>query len=115
MTTPADSPPALELRDIEMHYGFVRALDGIDMHVMPGEVVALLGDNGAGKSTLLKVMSGAHKPSHGSIHVHGVQPYWAIVATGALLLGSLMFERALQTAVSERLMSANLSVHAKQG
>ena len=40
---------------------------------MPGEVVALLGDNGAGKSTLLKVMSGAHKPSHGSIHVHGVQ------------------------------------------
>ena len=65
--------PALKLTDIELHYGFVRALDGIDMHVMPGEVVALLGDNGAGKSTLLKVMSGAHKPSHGSIHVHGVQ------------------------------------------
>jgi len=64
---------ALRLTDIELHYGFVRALDGIDMHVMPGEVVALLGDNGAGKSTLLKVMSGAHKPSHGSIHVHGVQ------------------------------------------
>ena len=62
-------PPArraLELTDIELHYGFVRALDGIDMHVMPGEVVALLGDNGAGKSTLLKVMSGAHKPSHGT-------------------------------------------------
>ena len=55
--------PALELTDIELHYGFVRALDGIDLHVMPGEVVALLGDNGAGKSTLLKVMSGAHKPS----------------------------------------------------
>ena len=65
--------PALELTGIEMHYGFVRALDGIDMHVMPGEVVALLGDNGAGKSTLLKVMSGAHKPSHGTIQVHGVE------------------------------------------
>jgi simple sugar transport system ATP-binding protein len=73
MTTTPASPAALQLSDIELHYGFVRALDGIDMHVMPGEVVALLGDNGAGKSTLLKVMSGAHKPSHGSIHVHGVQ------------------------------------------
>src|SRR6185436_12142136 len=51
----------------------------------------------------------------GGLTIRGVQPYWAIVATGALLLGSLMFERALQTAVSERLMSANLSVHAKQG
>jgi simple sugar transport system ATP-binding protein len=63
--------PALQLSDIELHYGFVRALDGIDFHVEPGEVVALLGDNGAGKSTLLKVMSGAHRPSHGSIRVHG--------------------------------------------
>src|SRR6478752_1991618 len=63
--------PALELSGIELHYGFVRALDGIDFHVEPGEVVGLLGDNGAGKSTLLKVMSGAHRPSHGSIHVRG--------------------------------------------
>src|SRR3954449_7801857 len=63
--------PALELSGIEMHYGFVRALDDIDFHVEPGEVVALLGDNGAGKSTLLKVMSGAHKPSHGVIRVRG--------------------------------------------
>jgi simple sugar transport system ATP-binding protein len=65
--------PALELSGIEMHYGFVRALDGIDFHVDPGEVVALLGDNGAGKSTLLKVMSGAHRPSHGAIRVNGAE------------------------------------------
>ncbi|GAA4369120.1 ATP-binding cassette domain-containing protein [Nocardioides caricicola] len=65
--------PALELSGIELHYGFVRALDGIDFQVQPGEVVGLLGDNGAGKSTLLKVMSGAHRPSHGSIRVHGVE------------------------------------------
>src|SRR6185503_9152530 len=49
--------PALELRDIDMHYGYVRALDGIDVAVRQGEVLGLLGDNGAGKSTLLKVMS----------------------------------------------------------
>ncbi|KQW47251.1 hypothetical protein ASC77_12250 [Nocardioides sp. Root1257] len=63
--------PALDLQGIEMHYGFVRALDGIDIHVNAGEVVALLGDNGAGKSTLLKVMSGAHRPSGGTIRVRG--------------------------------------------
>jgi ABC-type sugar transport system ATPase subunit len=67
----SESQPALELRAVDMHYGYVRALDRIDFHVMPGEVVGLLGDNGAGKSTLLKVMSGAHRPSEGSITVFG--------------------------------------------
>jgi ABC-type sugar transport system ATPase subunit len=63
--------PTLRLTGIDMHYGFVRALNGIDFHVNPGEVVGLLGDNGAGKSTLLKVMSGAHRPSGGTIRVNG--------------------------------------------
>jgi len=63
--------PALELRDIDMHYGYVRALDGIDVAVRQGEVLGLLGDNGAGKSTLLKVMSGAHQPTSGTILVRG--------------------------------------------
>src|SRR6187200_465249 len=70
MTEVSTGTPALELSAIDLHYGFVRALDSVDFHVMPGEVVALLGDNGAGKSTLLKVMSGAHRPSAGSIRVH---------------------------------------------
>ena len=65
--------PALELRKIDMHYGYVRALDAIDIAVQQGEVVGLLGDNGAGKSTLLKVMSGAHQPTGGTILVHGEQ------------------------------------------
>jgi len=66
-----DTAPALELSGIDMHYGYVRALDQIDFRVANGEVVALLGDNGAGKSTLLKVMSGAHRPTAGTIRVHG--------------------------------------------
>ena len=66
-----DAPAALELTGIDMHYGYVRALDQIDFHVMNSEVVALLGDNGAGKSSLLKVMSGAHRPTAGTIRVHG--------------------------------------------
>ena len=69
---PENTPaPALELTGVDMHYGYVRALAGIDFHVMPGEVVGLLGDNGAGKSTLLKIMSGAHRPSGGVLAVHG--------------------------------------------
>ena len=71
--TASGATPALELTGIEMHYGYVRALADIDFHVMPGEVVGLLGDNGAGKSTLLKVMSGAHRPSGGTVAVHGKQ------------------------------------------
>jgi len=65
--------PALELRGIEKHYGFVKALDKVDFHAAAGEVVALVGDNGAGKSTLLKVMSGAHRPTQGVTLVNGVE------------------------------------------
>ncbi|QJU52353.1 ATP-binding cassette domain-containing protein [Herbiconiux sp. KACC 21604] len=65
--------PAFELDDICVHYGFLRALDGVSLRVAPGEVVALLGDNGAGKSTLLKVMSGAHRPTTGTIRVNGIE------------------------------------------
>jgi simple sugar transport system ATP-binding protein len=64
---------ALELRGIDQHYGYVKALDGIDISVGPGQVLGLLGDNGAGKSSLLKVMSGAHLPTHGTILVNGAE------------------------------------------
>jgi ABC-type sugar transport system ATPase subunit len=67
----ADNVAGLRLSGIGLNYGFVRALDGVDFEVQPGEIVALLGDNGAGKSTLLKVMSGAHRPSDGAIEVDG--------------------------------------------
>lgn len=70
MTT-TTTTTGLKLSGIDLNYGFVKALDGVDFEVRPGEIVALLGDNGAGKSTLLKVMSGAHRPSAGTIEVGG--------------------------------------------
>lgn len=69
-----------------------------------------------GRGSLPRVLVGAlilATISNG-LTIRGIQPYWATVCTGALLLGSLAFERVLQTAVSERLMAANLSVHQKK-
>jgi ribose transport system permease protein len=70
-----------------------------------------------GRGSLPRVLVGALilATIANGLTIRGIQPYWATVTTGALLIGSLLFERLLQNAVSERLMSANLSVHAKQG
>jgi D-xylose transport system ATP-binding protein len=61
----AETTPLLELRGITKRFGAVRALNGVDFRVMPGEVVGLVGDNGAGKSTLVKVISGIHPGDEG--------------------------------------------------
>ena len=63
--------PVLEVRGIAKQYPGVRALDGVDFDVLPGEVHVLLGPNGAGKSTLIKCVSGAVAPSEGEILVEG--------------------------------------------
>ncbi|WP_186223853.1 ATP-binding cassette domain-containing protein, partial [Burkholderia gladioli] len=54
------SEPLLEMRGIVKSFGGVKALDGIDLVVRPGECVGLCGENGAGKSTLMKVLSGVY-------------------------------------------------------
>lgn len=52
-------------------YGPVRAVDGVDLHVAAGEVVALLGPNGAGKSTTIKAITGMLRPTRGAIEILG--------------------------------------------
>ena len=61
----------LELRDITHDYGRIRALEGVNFHIAPNEIVGLVGDNGAGKSTLIKILSGIIQPTHGDILVEG--------------------------------------------
>ena len=63
--------PFLEVRDIVKNFGGVRALDGVNMAVWPGEVLCLAGENGCGKSTLIKVISGVHAPDAGRILIDG--------------------------------------------
>ena len=59
--------PVLRLEGIVKTFPGVRALDGVSLSVMPGEVHALMGENGAGKSTLMKVLGGIHQPNEGRI------------------------------------------------
>lgn len=61
----------VEMRNISIHFGGVRAVDDVSVDLQPGEVVALLGHNGAGKSTLIKILSGAYRADSGEIHVNG--------------------------------------------
>ncbi|GJF33618.1 sugar ABC transporter ATP-binding protein [Kitasatospora sp. NE20-6] len=67
----AEEAPLLTLRGIVKTFPGVRALDGVDLTVRPGEVHCLLGQNGAGKSTLIKVLSGVHRPDAGELRWQG--------------------------------------------
>ncbi|WP_205707272.1 sugar ABC transporter ATP-binding protein [Kineococcus vitellinus] len=64
----AGAGPLLLVRGVTKDFSGVRALDGVDLEVRPGEVHCLLGQNGAGKSTLIKVLAGAHRPTAGTLH-----------------------------------------------
>jgi fructose transport system ATP-binding protein len=63
--------PIIEARGLVKHYGQVVALDGADLELYPGEILAIIGDNGAGKSTLIKALSGAIHPDEGEISLDG--------------------------------------------
>jgi branched-chain amino acid transport system ATP-binding protein len=61
----------LELREVEVAYGNIRALKGISLTVDEGELVTLIGSNGAGKSTTLKTISGLLRPRSGTLSYRG--------------------------------------------
>jgi fructose transport system ATP-binding protein len=71
MVTTDQPTPVLSARGLSKSYGRVSALDQADFDLMPGEVLAVIGDNGAGKSTLIKALSGALRPDAGEIRIDG--------------------------------------------
>jgi branched-chain amino acid transport system ATP-binding protein len=63
--------PLLELKDLQVAYGGIQAVKGIDLHVDQGELVCLIGANGAGKTTTLKGITGLQPVKSGKIHYAG--------------------------------------------
>ncbi|WP_052112209.1 ATP-binding cassette domain-containing protein [Knoellia subterranea] len=63
--------PVLSARNLVITFGRVVGLDGVDLDLYPGEILAVIGDNGAGKSTLIKCLTGAYVPDSGTITMNG--------------------------------------------
>ena len=89
----------LEVSRLEVAYGGIRAVKGIDLRVAPGEVVALIGANGAGKTTTLKALAGLLAPRGGTVTYDGEnvtgKPAYHLVRHGLALVpeGRGMFPR----------------------
>ncbi|MFJ1765327.1 ABC transporter ATP-binding protein [Amycolatopsis sp. NPDC088138] len=85
---------AIHLTGLRKHYGDVHAVDGVDLTIAPGEVVALLGPNGAGKSTTVDMILGLSTPDSGEVRVFGRKPIDAVRAglIGAMLQGGALMD-----------------------
>ena len=68
---PGKNVPLLSVRGIYKSFGLNAVLKGIDLDVMPGEVLALIGGNGAGKSTLMKIIMGIYSHDSGQLSMNG--------------------------------------------
>ncbi len=66
-----DAEPILSARNLGISFGRVVGLEGVDLDLYRGEVLAVIGDNGAGKSTLIKCLTGAYQPSEGEVFLDG--------------------------------------------
>lgn len=67
----AESPVVVKGRNLGKSYGTITAVEGVDIDIRKGEILAIIGDNGAGKSTLVRILTGVTKPDSGSIEVNG--------------------------------------------
>jgi branched-chain amino acid transport system ATP-binding protein len=80
----------LKARNLEAGYGDLRVIKGLSLHVLPGEIVAIIGANGAGKSTLLGSLAGLVRPGAGSVTLRGADVTGArperILASGCSLV-----------------------------
>jgi ABC-2 type transport system ATP-binding protein len=98
---------AVHLDGVVKRFGAVTAVNGIDLRIRPGEVVALLGPNGAGKTTTVDMLLGLSSPTEGSVRVYGRPPHdavalglvSAVMQTGGLLKDYTVEETVRLTAV----------------
>jgi simple sugar transport system ATP-binding protein len=98
----SSNPVLLEARRLSKVYGHVTALSDVDLTVRGGEILALVGDNGAGKSTLVKVLSGAIKPTAGTIKVEGADVDFSSPADAAAV--------GIQTVYQDLALAGDISI-----
>ena len=110
----------LEIRDLHLYYGRIRAVQGVDLAVAAGEIVALVGANGAGKSSILKAIAGLERPERGAIRFLGRDiAGWpahralgagiAYVPEGRLIVGTLSVRDNLKLGAYARRGAADLA------
>lgn len=105
--------PLLEASGIEKRYGATRALDGVDISIGRGEVLALVGENGAGKSTLGKTLAGAVIPDAGTIKIDGTVV--SFHSTAEALQHGIAIVLQEFNLIPEMTVSENLSLTRAQG
>jgi ABC-2 type transport system ATP-binding protein len=101
-----EMPLAVDLAGIYKHFGHVHAVDGVDLKIASGEIVAILGPNGAGKTSTIDIILGLSRPDSGRISVFGMHPRQAIsrglisavMQTGGLLRDLTVAETVEYTA-----------------
>jgi len=116
---PAEPSPArsrsvaAELRGLTKRFGAVTAVDGLDLTVHQGEVIAFLGPNGAGKTTTIDMLLGLSKPDAGEVQVFGTDPRSAIVegrVTAVMQSGGLLKDLSVTETVQ---LTASLFTHTR--
>ncbi|MCU1633340.1 MAG: putative transporter ATP-binding protein [Micrococcaceae bacterium] len=75
MTT-TTTQPIVDVQDVSLSFGNVKALQNVSLTLAPGEITAIVGDNGAGKSTLVRCISGIHRAQSGSIRFDGEETHF---------------------------------------
>src|SRR4051794_4957314 len=93
VTTARGTAPAISLRGLTKRFGSVTAVDGLDLTIEPGEIVAFLGPNGAGKTSTIDMILGLSRPDAGVAEVFGLAPRTAVaqgLVTAVMQSGGLL-------------------------
>jgi ABC-2 type transport system ATP-binding protein len=110
---PGGAVPAIALGGVTKRFGAVTAVDGLDLTIEPGEVVAFLGPNGAGKTTTIDMVLGLSRPDAGTVEVHGLAPRSAVahgLVAAVMQTGGLLKELTVRETVE---LTAALFAHTR--
>src|SRR5437764_5378871 len=105
--------PAIALSGLTKRFGAVTAVDGLDLAIQPGEIVAFLGPNGAGKTTTIDMVLGLSRPDGGSVEVYGLAPRTAVahgIVSAVMQTGGLLKELTVRETLE---LTAALFAHTR--